>query len=227
MIDNVPVLLVHGLGSSFEHGWRATGWADLLTDAGRAVIEFDLPGHGDGADPSVSPAEALLAACDGHERLDAVGFSAGGHALLHAAAGEPGRFRRLAVLGVGDAVVGTTPYAPPGPGRIEEFAAAIEAEEEAAEPVIRLIRRLIRNAGNSPSSVAAFMRARHGASPPDLARIEAPTLIVLGDKDFAGPGAALRAALPHGEAVILRGVDHFATPGDLGGIEAVLAFLDR
>ena len=32
-----PVVLVHGLGSSAEHGWRPAGWIDLIADAGRTV----------------------------------------------------------------------------------------------------------------------------------------------------------------------------------------------
>ena len=38
-----PVILVHGLASSFEHGWRETGWVDLLRDGGREVIPLDRP----------------------------------------------------------------------------------------------------------------------------------------------------------------------------------------
>jgi pimeloyl-ACP methyl ester carboxylesterase len=43
-----PVLLVHGLASSFEHNWRATGWVDILADEGRTALGMDLPGHGGG-----------------------------------------------------------------------------------------------------------------------------------------------------------------------------------
>ena len=41
-----PVVLVHGLGSSSEHGWRASGWIDLLRDAGRRAVPIDILGHG-------------------------------------------------------------------------------------------------------------------------------------------------------------------------------------
>ena len=46
-----PVLLVHGFASSFERNWREPGWADLLHEAGREVIGFDLPGHGNAPKP--------------------------------------------------------------------------------------------------------------------------------------------------------------------------------
>ena len=29
---DAPVVLVHGLGSSFEHGWRAAGWIENEID---------------------------------------------------------------------------------------------------------------------------------------------------------------------------------------------------
>src|SRR5439155_19265427 len=46
-----PVVLVHGFGSSFEHGWREPGWADILADGGREVIGVDLLGHGESSKP--------------------------------------------------------------------------------------------------------------------------------------------------------------------------------
>jgi len=52
-----------------------------------------------------------------------------------------------------------------------------------------------------------------------------PTLVVLGDQDFAGPADRLVDALAQGELVTLPGVDHFATPSNFGCIDAVLRFL--
>jgi hypothetical protein len=50
-------------------------------------------------------------------------------------------------------------------------------------------------------------------------------LVVLGDKDFAGPADPLVDALPDARLVTLRNVDHFATPKDFGFIDAALDFL--
>jgi len=48
---------------------------------------------------------------------------------------------------------------------------------------------------------------------------------VLGDKDPAGPGDGLVAALPDARLATLRDVDHFGTPGDVRCMQAVLDFL--
>jgi pimeloyl-ACP methyl ester carboxylesterase len=53
-----------------------------------------------------------------------------------------------------------------------------------------------------------------------------PVLVVLGDRDFAGPAEPLVDALPDARLVSLREVDHFATPKDFGALDAVLEFLD-
>jgi pimeloyl-ACP methyl ester carboxylesterase len=217
------VLLVHGLASSFEHNWRATGWADILAGEGRQVIGMDLPGHGRNTaqDPvATGPAEAVLAALGDRPRVDAAGFSAGGHALLAAAASAPHRFRRIAVLGVGDPR--------PGDAASEVIAAGLESADEPDDQTARVIRRLADGTGNDRRAVAAYFRARPPALTRDeLARIDLPVLVVLGDRDFAAPADMLLGALPDASLVTLREVDHFGTPADYACIEAVTSFLAR
>ncbi len=115
-------MLLHGLASSFEHNWREPGWVDLLTEAGRDVLEIDLPGHGPGPHETVPEAYAdvpgvvarhIAERAPDARQLDAVGFSTGGHTLLAIAAAAPERFRRLAVLGVGDGALVDAGQAPP------------------------------------------------------------------------------------------------------------------
>lgn len=222
MTEYPDVLLVHGLASSFEHNWRATGWTDILTGEGRRVLGVDLPGHGTNTaqDPAAtSPAEAVLAAAGDRPRVDAAGFSAGGHALLAAAASAPHRFRRIAVLGVGE------PRAA-GDAAFEVIAAGLESANEPDDQTARVIRHLADSTGNDRRAVAAYFRARPPAlSLDDLARIDLPVLVVLGDRDFAAPADGLAGALPDARLVTLRGVDHFATLSDYGCIEAVTSFL--
>jgi pimeloyl-ACP methyl ester carboxylesterase len=60
----------------------------------------------------------------------------------------------------------------------------------------------------------------------DLATVTCPTLVAIGDRDFAGPGDRLAAALPNATLKVLRNVDHFATPASFEFIDAMLEFLD-
>jgi pimeloyl-ACP methyl ester carboxylesterase len=73
--------------------------------------------------------------------------------------------------------------------------------------------------------IAFLRRPQRPLTETDLARITAQVLVVLGDKDPAGPGDGLVAALPDARLVTLRGADHFGTPGDVRCMQAVLDFL--
>jgi pimeloyl-ACP methyl ester carboxylesterase len=221
-----PVLLVHGFASSAEHNWRQPGWLDLLAEAGRETIAVDLLGHGRAPRPT-SPAdyesvEARVAAdIAGHELLDAVGFSAGAHVLLRLAAAEPQRFRRLALLGIGASVVTG------GGGGAGPIIAALEGDPDPEDIHGVVFRRLADGLGNDRAALVSFLRRpQRPLTRDDLARIACPVLVVVGDKDPAGPGEPLVAALPDARLVTLRGADHFSTPADVRCMQAVLGFLD-
>jgi len=218
-----PIVLVHGLGSSFEHGWRAPGWTDLIADSGRAVIPVDLLGHGT-ADAPHDPAayahlESSIEQVLPDERVDAIGFSLGAQLLLRVAAQAPGRFGRLVVIGVGANVLrDDDPSA---------LAGAFEHGAESTNITARLFVQLARSAGNDPLAIAACVRRpREPLTTDDLARISAPTMVIIGDQDFAGPAEPLVDALPNPTLVTLKGVDHFRTPSEFGCIDAALEFVE-
>ena len=221
-----PVLLVHGFASSAEHNWRQPGWLDLLAEAGRETVAVDLLGHGRAPRPT-SPADyesvesrvgAEIAGC---ELVDAVGFSAGAHILLRLAAAEPRRFRRLALLGIGAGGLAD------GGGGAEPIIAALEGEPDPEDIHGVVFRRLADGLGNDRAALVAFLRRpQRPLTTGDLARISCPVLVVLGDKDPAGPGEPLAAALPDAQLVTLRGADHFGTAADVRCMQAVLRFLD-
>jgi pimeloyl-ACP methyl ester carboxylesterase len=50
-------------------------------------------------------------------------------------------------------------------------------------------------------------------------------LVVIGDHDFAAPAEPLVEAFPDARLVVLKGVDHFATPKHFKFLEAALEFL--
>ena len=220
-----PVLLVHGFASSADHNWRRPGWLDLLADAGRETIAVDLPGHGRAPRPTSpvgypSVEDHVAGAMTGHDQVDAIGFSAGAHVLLRLATAQPGRFRRVALIGVGDGVFGR---ADPEP-----IVAALEGKTDPENLTGAVFRRLADGLGNDRDALVAFLRRPQSPlAASDLAVISCPVLVVIGDADPAGPGDALVAAMPDARLVTLRGVDHFGTPGDVRCMQAVLDFLDR
>jgi pimeloyl-ACP methyl ester carboxylesterase len=218
-----PVLLVHGFGSSAEHNWQQPGWLDLLTEAGRDPIAVDLLGHGKAPRPTSPEAyeaveENVAAAVVHHDVLDAIGFSAGAQVVLRLAVAQPHRFRRLALLGIGSGVL--------GPQDADPIVAALEGEADPENIYGMVFRRLAEGLSNDRAALIAFLRRPiRPLTPADLAAVLCPVLVVLGDKDPAGPGDDLVAAMPDARLATLRGVDHFGTPSDVRCMQAVLHFL--
>jgi pimeloyl-ACP methyl ester carboxylesterase len=218
-----PVVLVHGLGSSFEHGWRAPGWIDLLADAGRRVVPVDILGHGRAPAPHDPDAYAHLERSVEEvlpdEPVDAIGFSLGAQLLLRTAARAPARFGRLVVIGAGANLL-----------RRDDHEVLARAFEDGAEPedvTARLFVQLARSAGNDPLAIAACLRRPSDPfTVEELATVTCPTLVVIGDRDFAGPAEPLVDALPDARLRLLPGVDHFRAPSEFACIDAALEFLD-
>jgi pimeloyl-ACP methyl ester carboxylesterase len=217
-----PVALVHGLGSSFEHGWRNAGWIDLLTDAKREVIAVDILGHGT-ADAPHDPAaydnlEQSVAAALPDRTVDAIGFSLGSMMLLRLAAARPERFGRLVVIGVGENVF-----------RHDSAKGLAESFEHGNDPddlTARLFVQLAESAGNDPLAMAACVRRKHVPfTTEELARVTCPTLVIIGDKDFAGPPEPLVQALPNAQLELLPGIDHFRATSEFACIDAALEFV--
>jgi pimeloyl-ACP methyl ester carboxylesterase len=216
------MVLLHGFASSFEHNWRQPGWVDILADFGCDAPEIDLPGHGSSA-RSTDPAayadieDEVFRALPPPDPTVATGFSAGADLLLRMAIAHPGRFEKIALLGLGDNVFGT---ADPG-----TLASALESDVEPEDVQARLFHRLALSTGNDPRALSAFIRRpRRPVTEEDLAAVSCPVLVVLGDRDMVGPADRLIAALPSATLVTLSGVDHFATPSDFGAIDATMRF---
>ena len=153
---NEPVLLVHGLGSSFDHGWREPGWVDLLTDAAKTVLSVDLLGHGSAAKPHEPDAYTDLENCVSavlpDEPVDAVGFSLGGQLLLRLAAADPKRFGKLVVIGVGANLFRD---------QDEQIAALADAFDHGAgdeDVYSQVFVRFAEGAGNDTKALAACLR---------------------------------------------------------------------
>ncbi len=220
-----PVVLVHGWGGSFESTWQINGFTELLRDAGRNVIGVDLLGHGTAPKPHDLQAYEDLTArvVDALPAgpVDAIGFSLGAITLLRLAMDEPQRFNRLVLAGAGASLFDTDD------SRTLRIIAALEGHGDPDDNLSRMFVQYASRPGNDIVALTAVMkRSGKPLLPEMLATVTCPTLVVIGDRDFAGPGQPLVDALPNATLCTLRNVDHFATPDAFGFIDATLGFLD-
>ena len=119
------------------------------------------------------------------EPVDAIGFSLGGQLLLRLAATDPARFRRLVVIGVGANLFRAD--------RTESLAAAFEQGVEPDDIGARVFVSVAAQAGNDPLAMAACLRRpARPFTPEELSGVKCPVLVILGDRDFAGPAEPLR-----------------------------------
>ncbi len=216
-----PVLLVHGFTTSARRTWQEPGWIDLLTEAGRDVIAPDLLGHGDAPKPhdveAYDDVEGLVLADLPDGTVDAVGYSAGARIVLSLAAAHPDRFGRIVVGGMG--------------GRLfqkREGNPILDAlEGRAGDDVVGgHFKSMAESDGNDPAALAAFIqRKQPRLDVEDLQTVTSPVLVIIGDQDFAGPGEPLAEALPNGELLTLKGIDHFGLPKAFAFVEKGLDFL--
>lgn len=224
-----PVLLVHGWAGSFERTWVRGGLVDLLRDAGRDVLAFDLPGHGT-ATKSHDPADYADLASSVFARLDAttlpvdaVGFSLGAITLLAAVSREPQRFNKVVLAGIGDGV-----FLPHDPRLTEKILAGLEGRAAPDDLIARIFGKIGNEAHNDPLALAAVLRRprQEPFTKSQLAAVPCEMLIAIGDRDFSQPATQLAAAFHRARLTTLAGVDHFRTPESFDFIDAVLNFLD-
>ncbi len=192
----VPLLFLHGFmgyGADWPHVFGEQ------SPAGYRLIAPDLPGHGDsegqpGPYSFAAAADAIVDLLDylSVERIPIVGLSGGGIVALHLAVRYPSRISRLVVIS-----------APP---RFPEQAKLIQrAFSDAMIPPEEQERMRQRHRRDGQIALLTEQtRAMADAGDPDfsreeLARIEAETLIVFGDRDPLYPvsiAVDLRAAIP-------------------------------
>jgi len=219
------VLLLHGFGTSAARTWGDNGWIDILGDMGRQVIAPDLLGHGSSPKPHDPEAYRELGALvadelpDDGSPVDAVAFSLGARILLGLAIEDPSRFRRLVVAGAGANLLRDG-------NDSTLIQQALRGEVDRTNPVARYFAALADDPESDPLALAALLDHHQGPlAVDDLAKVTCPTLVVIGENDFAGPGDPLVEALPDARLVVLPRTDHFATPKDFRFMDATLDFL--
>jgi pimeloyl-ACP methyl ester carboxylesterase len=245
--DAMPVVLLHGFTFSLE-SWDA--WADALSDDYR-VIRYDLMGHGlTGPDERKRYAPAERAETVGHV-LDALeidsavlgGNSLGGLAAWRYAAGHPERVRGLVLVspgaypfnGVGDEPAPVLPalelyFRTLPKAAFEASLGRIFARRDAVPPArAEAIYDMMAAPGNADAfldSIREFVLPDPSA---DLARVEAPTLIMWGTEDRVIPvdhAGRLLGDLPNAHLILYPDtghVPHEEAPQALKDVQAFLA----
>lgn len=208
---SAPVVLVHGLGSSFDHNWGVTGWIDILESEGFAVVGHELPGHGAARVAPGGEAEAaqrLVTLVTEKAPVVGIGFSAGARLVLRAAIAAPEAFDKVVLLGIGDAMW--------------------KEREQGSGQMPDLVLQLLETAGNDRALVQQYVEG-FSAMPPlsELSKLTMPTLVVIGERDMVGPVDEMVAAMPNASALVLKGVDHFSTTSNFTCQDAVLRFLSQ
>lgn len=203
------VVLLHGLSGSSR--WWVRN-APELAESYRVVIP-DLVGFGRSARPAAAlpgiPAAARLLTdwLDAREmrRPHLVGHSMGGQVAVHLAAGAPERVDRLVLVDAAGIPRPLTPRA------LVQFAAEVAPLWRWGDPrFLPVIARDALSAGplTLMRSIANIVR---DDVRPLLPRIQAPTLIVWGERDSLVPLShawEMRQAIPDATLAVLRGACH-------------------
>jgi pimeloyl-ACP methyl ester carboxylesterase len=231
--EGEPILLIHGFASNSVVNWGATGWIDTLKRAGRRVIAMDVRGHGKSQkfyNPEAFHLEIMARDAAnlidhlGLARADVMGYSMGGRVAAFLAVGDPEKVRSLIIGGLGMALVD-------GMEGEDEIVAALEAPslEAVTGTAGRAYRKFAEQTGSDVRALAACMRvARENLAPEQLATIDVPVLIAVGEKDaIAGSPEELGTFIPNSEVLVIPRRDHMLATADQSFIAATLAFLER
>jgi pimeloyl-ACP methyl ester carboxylesterase len=231
--EGAPILLVHGFSENIDSNWVETGWVDELA-AKRRVIALDQRGHGLSGKPHDPAAYAGSTMPDDLVRLmdhlelpsvDVLGYSMGAYMTVRLLTDNEAHLRSAILCGVGEWMAGRRP-----PGEQADFTRERVTAFLTDEPSTikdrrtRAQREYAESLGNDLRALAAYWKAdRHGESPPDLARVSRPVLIINGSRD---PGADVVAeAIPGSKLVWIPDRNHVTVLTDPRSKRAVLDFL--
>ena len=219
--DGTPVVLLHGLTAT--HRYVVMG-SRTLERSGHRVIAYDARGHGasdpapDGVYDYPALAADLLRVMDerGIERAVLAGASMGAHTALRVALEAPERVAALAVITPAyDPVDSASPESLARwdaladgleQGGVEGFVAAYDTSTvpDAWRDTITTVLRQRLGAHEHPRAVADAIRGVPRSQPfdtlHDLARVEAPTVVVA-DRDDADPGHPLSVGEAYAELI--------------------------
>ena len=223
-----PLVLLHGGGSTIE-----TSFGSILPALakGRRVIALERQGHGHTADidrpftfaQSAEDTVAVLRQL-GIARADFLGYSNGGHIAIQLALSHPEIVRKLIIESAMFDREGTDPAFWEGfdHARLEEMPKELRDAYLAVAP--------------HPEDLPTFfaksveqMKEFKGWRPEEIHSIQAPTLVLVGDRDLvrAEHAVVMARLLPRSQLAIVPGADHLGMSHPPPWVpELIAAFLD-
>ena len=234
--DAPVVILLHGFCASLDT-WEP--WAEALSTQFR-VIRFDLPGFGlTGADPTGDYSDGramqiLIGLMDqlGVARAALIGNSLGGRIVWNFAALHPERVTRIVLVSPdGFASPGfaydtppktplmmrALPYVAPRALLRANLAVAYAHRERLSDATLTRYRDMLLAPGVRPAILARLGQVILHDPAPTLARIEAPTLLLWGERDGMIPianAADYLRDIPHATLARLPDLGHVAFEED-------------
>jgi abhydrolase domain-containing protein 6 len=222
-----PLVLVHGFGANKE------GWLTLIAKLkGHAVVALDLPGFGAASRidrdraTAVHQAGAVKGVLDhlGVGRATLVGSSMGGGIALRFAHDFPKHTRAVVLLGSVGPVVDKSPLLealdrgenPLIPGTYAEYVAMIDFVTHKKPWIPRSIATYLaadqaRRKADLAEMFAGWLAQDATAMEASLAQVEAPALVIHGDRDrviHLSTARALASHLRHSTLLVLPDVGH-------------------
>ncbi|WP_455477568.1 alpha/beta fold hydrolase [Bartonella sp. B41] len=229
----VPVLLIHGFGSSARVNWYETGWFRILAEAGFHVIAIDNRGHGDsdkGYAPSFYTPQAM--AGDAVKLLQylklpkahVMGYSMGARIAAFMAILYPTYVHTVVFGGLGIGMV-------TGSGSWQPVAEALLVEDISTitNPRGLMFRKFADKTKSDRRALAACVIAsKQELTEFEISQIKQPALVAVGSLDeISGEAEPLAALLPHGEVLQIPDRDHMFAVGDKIYKEGVIDFFSR
>jgi pimeloyl-ACP methyl ester carboxylesterase len=231
--EGLPVLCIHGFGSSGKVNWIDTGWVEALTEGGYRAITLDNRGHGDSDKPydpelyypsdMARDAVALLDHLD-ISRAAILGYSMGARISAFMAFAHEERVACAIFGGMGMNLVN-------GLSDGNDIISGLLAPslKELTHPTARQFRIFAEHTGADRQALAACMEtSRQPMARADVRRIAVPVLVAVGEADeMAGDPGPLADLLPHGQAFTIPKRDHMRSTGDRAFKVETLGFLGK
>ncbi|TRZ82866.1 MAG: alpha/beta hydrolase [Actinobacteria bacterium] len=220
-----PIVMVHGWGGSHQQTWQKPGIQTLIEEIGRTVIGVDLLGHGQAEkphDPAVyGDISSPIREATQNYPIDAVGFSLGAIALLHAATINPRMFRKLVLIGIGDKI-----FEAHDPQETKRIISGIDKTADQEDTLAYQFGNYARQPGNDVDALRAMLQRPRGESftKQNASTIVAEVLVIVGDRDFVLPADQLVAAFQTSRFKLLKNCDHFASTENFKMIDELLEF---